>query len=156
MIQSRLKSVLAHPLTRLLAPLIHLLAPHCSLRSHATAFVRSLTHPFAPEHVGHWNIVCPMCPQSQWNDYEINAKSTGPFTHPLARSLTPHTHSLSPHCSLRSRAPLRSFVRSLARPFTRSRAHGKEVFVYELNASISCSFNPLWAAHLCAYVCVSV
>ena len=31
-----------------------------------------------------------------------------------------------------------------ARSLTRSRAHGKEVFVFELNASISCLFNPLW------------
>ena len=40
--------------------------------------------------------------------------SNGPFACPLTRSLTPLTHSLAPHCSLRSRAPLRSFVRSLA------------------------------------------
>ena len=53
--------------------------------------------------------------------YEIDA---GPFTCPLAHSLAPHTHSLaphthslSPHCSLRLRAPLRSFICSLARPF---------------------------------------
>ena len=50
-------------------------------------------------------------------------------------------------------APLRSFVCSLARPFTHSRAHGKEVFVYEFNASISCSFNPLW---VCMYECECV
>ena len=35
----------------------------------------------------------------------------------LIRSLAPHTHSLAPHCSLRSRAPLHSFVRSLAHSF---------------------------------------
>ena len=48
--------------------------------------------------------------------------------------------SLALHCSLCSRAQLRSFVCLLAH----SRAHGKEVYIYELNASISCSFNPLW------------
>ena len=32
---------------------------------------------------------------------------------------------------------------SLARSLTHSRAHGKEVSVYGINASISCSFNPL-------------
>ena len=134
---------LAHPLIHLLAPLTHSLAPHCSLRSRAAAFVRSL--------VGQWNIFVQfsMCPESQWNDYEIDAQSTGPFTRLLARSLALHTRSLSPHCSLCSRALLRSFVHSLTRPFTCFRAHGKKVFVYELNASISSSFNPLWAARVC-------
>ena len=57
---------------------------------------------------------------SGYNDYEIDALSTGSFAPPLTRSLTPLTHSLAPHCSLRSRAPLRSFVRSLARSLTHS------------------------------------
>ena len=61
-----------------------------------------------------------------------------PLAHPFARSLAPLTHS---HCSLRSRAPLRSFVRSLAY----SGARGKETFVYGMNASISFSFSPLCA-----------
>ena len=73
-----------------------------------------------------------------------------PGTNPLA----PNTHSLAPHCSLHLRAPLCSFFCSLARPFTRSRAHGKGVFVCESNASFSGSFNPLCAARLCVYVCV--
>ena len=51
---------------------------------------------------------------AQWVDYEIDAWSTGSFAPPLARSLAPLTHSLAPHCSLRSRAPLRPFVCSLA------------------------------------------
>ena len=34
--------------------------------------------------------------------------STGPLTHPFARLLAPPTHSLAPHYSLCSRAPLRS------------------------------------------------
>ena len=59
-------------------------------------------------------------------------------------------------CIARTLRCAHSFARSLARPFTCSRAHGKEVFVYELNASISCSFNPLWAACLCVSVSVRV
>jgi len=62
--------------------------------------------------------------------------------HSLLRSLVRSHHSLirllrtahSFACSA-----LRSFVRSLAH----SGAHGKEVYVYELNASISYSFSPL-------------
>ena len=65
--------------------------------------------------------------------------STGPFAPPFARSPTPLTRSLAPHCSLRLRAPLRSLARSLIH----FGAHGKDVFVYELNASISYSFSPL-------------
>ena len=42
----------------------------------------------------------------------------GPLTRPLTRSLAPLTHSLAAHCSLRSRAPLRSFVCSLAHSLT--------------------------------------
>ena len=43
---------------------------------------------------------------------------------------------------LASLARFPALIRSLAHPLTRTRAHGKEVFVYEFNASISCSFNP--------------
>ena len=50
---------------------------------------------------------------------------------------------------LRSRAPLRSFVRSLARSLAHSGAHGTEVFVCELNASISYSFNLVQRVALC-------
>ena len=45
-----------------------------------------------------------------WNDYETDVLSTGPLAPPFARSLGPLTHSLAPLCSLRLRAPLRSFV----------------------------------------------
>ena len=38
---------------------------------------------------------------------------------------------------------LHSFARSLARSLNRSQARGKEVFVCEMIASISFSFNPL-------------
>ena len=51
------------------------------------------------------------------NDDEINALSTGPFAPPFARSLAPFTHS---------------------------GAHGKEVFVWGIYASILNIFNPLW------------
>ena len=64
-------------------------------------------------------------------DERMAQLSTGPFARPLARSLAPLTHSLAPHCLLRSRAPLRSIARSI----TRSRAHGKEVRVYGMNVS---------------------
>ena len=77
------------------------------------------------------------------NDHEIDAQSPGPFAPPFPRSLPPLTHSLAPHCPHCSRASLRSFACSLTRSLAHSVAYGKEVFVYELNVSISCSFNPL-------------
>ena len=49
--------------------------------------------------------------------------STGPLARPFARSLAPLTRSLAPDCSLRSRPPLRSPVRSLAH-FAHSLARG--------------------------------
>ena len=65
--------------------------------------------------------------------YEIDAYSTGPFAPPLTRSLAPLTHSLARYATL---------ICLLARSLSRSRAHGKEVYFYELNAWISCHFNP--------------
>ena len=50
-------------------------------------------------------------------------RNTGPLARPFARSLAPLARSLAPDCSLRSRPPLRSLVRSLAR-FVHSLAHG--------------------------------
>ena len=44
--------------------------------------------------------------------------STGPLTRPFACSLAPLTHSLASHRLLRSCAPLRSFVCSLAHSLT--------------------------------------
>ena len=44
--------------------------------------------------------------------------STGPIARSFARSLAPITYSLAPHCSLCSRAPLRSFVRSFVHSLT--------------------------------------
>ena len=50
-------------------------------------------------------------------------ESVGPFTRPFARLLVLLTYSFAPHCSLCSRAPLRSLVCSLAH-FAHSRARG--------------------------------
>ena len=44
--------------------------------------------------------------------------STGPLARPHARLLAPFIHSLDSHCSLRSRALLRSFVRTLFHSLT--------------------------------------
>ena len=85
-----------------------------------------------------WNMIVQLL-----NHSGMTKKSTHRVLgHSLVRSLV-HSHRtlIRFHrtarfaCALRC-AALRSFVRSLARPFTRSGAHGKEVFVYELNASI--------------------
>ena len=53
--------------------------------------------------------------------------STGPLARPFTCSLTPLTRSLASDCSLRSRPPLRSLVRSLAH-FAHSLARGKVNF----------------------------
>ena len=59
--------------------------------------------------------ILPLWTRSQWFKTSwFQDVSNGPLAHPLARSLAPLTRSLAPHCSLRSRAPLRSLVRSLA------------------------------------------
>ena len=59
----------------------------------------------------------------------------------LKRLLAPLSHSLALHCLHASR---RSIVCShFARSLSHSQAHGKKFFVHNVNASISCSFNPL-------------
>ena len=51
---------------------------------------------------------------AQWIRWAWNRDtSTGPLARPLARLLASLTNLFAPHCSLRPRAPLRSFVRSL-------------------------------------------
>ena len=70
-----------------------------------------------------------------------------------AYSLAPHTLLLF-HTACIARALHCAHL--FAHPPTRTRAHGKKVFVHELNASISCSFNPLWATCLSECVCVCV
>ena len=61
----------------------------------------------------------------QWSGTTKNQDvSTGPLARPFARSLAPLTRLLAPDCSLRSRPPLRSLIRSLAH-FAHSQARGK-------------------------------
>ena len=63
-----------------------------------------------------------------WSETNMNRDvSTGPLARPFARLLAPLTRSLAPDCSLRSRPPLRSLVRSLAH-FAHSLARGKVNF----------------------------
>ena len=77
--------------------------------------------------------VCPFKDVSQistslWSRTAKNTDcSTGPLARPFARSLAPLTRSLAPACSLRSRPPLRSLLRSLAH-FAHSLARGKVNF----------------------------
>ena len=63
--------------------------------------------------------------------WSITAKNTdcsaGPLACPFARSLAPLTRLLAPDCSLRSRPPLRSLIRSLAH-FTHSLARGTVIY----------------------------
>ena len=69
------------------------------------------------------------------------------------KNLLPHElKEVSKQALLALLARSAALIRSLARPITRTRDHGKEVFVHDFNASISCSFNPLWAARLCMRV----
>ena len=75
------------------------------------------------------------------NDYKVDAKSTRLFALPLARLLKLLTHSLS-SALLVSLARSTALIRLLARSLNHSGAHGKEIYVYESNASISYSFYP--------------
>ena len=85
-----------------------------------------------------------------------------PLPPPLPQPLPPHTlvrmtmkstgrvlgHSLLPSLKHASLARSAALIRSLARSLAHSGAHGKEVFVYELSASISYSFSPLWGPEI--------
>ena len=63
-----------------------------------------------------------------WSGTDKNRDvSTGPLACPFARLIAPLIRSLAPDCSLRSRPPLRSLVRSIAH-FAHSLAHGKVNF----------------------------
>ena len=79
--------------------------------------------------------------------------STGPFTHPLARSLAMLTHSLSLHCSLRLRAPLRSFLRSFARSPIHSLPSSWERGFCRFHAVLT-HCGPRARACVCVCVCV--
>ena len=59
---------------------------------------------------------------------------TGPIACPFPRSLGPLTHLLDPHCSLCSRAPLRSFVCSLAYSLTIELMEKKKISRLKLQA----------------------
>ena len=74
----------------------------------------------SPERILCLNSVRLVCVTgAQWSETAKNRDvSTGPLARPFARSLAPLTRSLAPDCSLRSRPPLRSLVRSLARSLT--------------------------------------
>ena len=74
--------------------------------------------------------------------HEIDATSTGPFTC-TAHSFTCTTHSFACAALLASLTRSAALICSLARSLTHSLAHGKEIYVKKLNASISFSFNPL-------------
>ena len=71
--------------------------------------------------------------------------STGPLARPFARSLAPLTRSLAPDCSLCSRPPLRSLVRSLAH-FARSplRSLPRLWDNERLDGYFFCVFYPFW------------
>ena len=86
-------------------------------------------------------IVMLASPHSGLKENEMDARFTGPCARarPFARLLAPLRQSLAPHCLLHSRAPLHLLAASL----THWRAYGKDINVYQLNASISFSFNPL-------------
>ena len=63
-------------------------------------------------------------PRALWSITAKNTDcSTGPLARPFACLLAPLTRSLAPDCSLRSRPPLRSLIRSLAH-FAHSLARG--------------------------------
>ena len=72
------------------------------------------------------------------NDSGLDAWSTGSLACLFAHSLTSLTHLLAPHCFFRSHALLHLSVRSLT-----SELVEKRFFFYEMNASISFSFDPL-------------
>ena len=80
-------------------------------RSHTHEWTGTHWHaePRAPVRVR----VC--APSALWSGTNKNRDvSTGPLARPFTRSLAPLTRALAPDCSLRSRPPLRSLVRSFA------------------------------------------
>ena len=72
------------------------------------------------------------------------SRRTG-FAHPFACSLAPLNHSLAPHYSFRSQAPLRSFVRSLAHSLLSCRKVNDQMYQNEQVSSHSARSQP--AAH---------
>ena len=82
---------------------------------------------------------------SELNDYEIDAVEYWAIRSSV-HSFTCTAHSFACSALLALLARSTALIRSLARSLAHSGAHGKEVLVYELNASISYSFNPLHCA----------
>ena len=72
-------------------------------------------------------------PLSQCTEYWAIRSSTRSFAR------TAHSFAFS---ALLAQLRYATLIRSLARSLTRFRAHGKEVFVYELNVSISYNSGP--------------
>ena len=68
--------------------------------------------------------------------------TTGKMTMKLTRRVLGHSLIRSHRSLIRLLRCAHSLARSLARSLTRFQAHGKEVFVYEMNASISYDFYP--------------
>ena len=105
----------------------------CLFSNSSVFFISCHSLSFTPsaQHNTHTNLVAssayPMHSSqtaSLWARTTKNTdRSTGPLARPFARSLAPLTRSLAPDCSLRSRPPLRSLVRSLAH-FAHSLASG--------------------------------
>ena len=118
---------------------------------HSTTELEQVTNnvnDISNENVGVFCPRNPMVPRAVfpfhigYRAHEIDAYKTGPFAPPFPHSMAPLTHMLEAHYLLYSRPPLRSFIRSLARSLTHSGAHGIEIHVCELSASISCIYNP--------------
>ena len=93
---------------------------------------------------------------SLWSKTAKNTDcSTGPVPRPFTRSLAPFTHFLAPDCSLRSRPPLRSLVRSLAH-FGHSLARGKVNYKMAiLSVFFSIFDHSAWGV-FCRWVVISV
>ena len=126
---SLIKKKCTGPFIRQLAPLTHLLSLHCSSFLFFLFFIFSFFF-LSPILLGsrHDSGLSPLCPyvrtyhptppQLAQATFRMDGRvdkwaGNGPFARPLARLLAPLTHLLAPYCPLRSRAPLRLFVRSL-------------------------------------------
>ena len=130
-----------------------------SLVSHRFVGVTHFTRPQTRARA-HSNLACVRTQirhaHNGWNDYEywVIRTSARSFTHSK-----PLTHSLATHCSLRSRAPLRSLVRS-HRSLTRSQARGAVLIltsqlqssggllVQEASVALLCCPSSAWALAL--------
>ena len=87
--------LLIRSLVRSHRSLTRLLRTGSFARAPLRLFARSLAHSFAPELVGQSNNFdqFSMCPESQWNDYEIDTEYGA--IHSSARSVARTAHSLA-------------------------------------------------------------